>query len=170
MTVVLCMILLCGCSGKSKYAGVYEGFYGAKIVLFEDGTCNHLGDAAKWKVRSGNLTISVEHPDRYYLDVYVNEEVQELFAVYTQLLGGYLLMMNNIDDSNIEEMEYFESDGMLRLKLKEKDEDKVLRNALSAAEGVEKVEDYVEKGSTKKYEYKIAGNTIVTEFGDYIKQ
>ena len=78
--------------------------------------------------------------------------------------------MNNIDDSNVEKMEYFESDGMLRIKLKEKDEGKVLRNALSDAEGFEKVEDYVEKGSAKKYEYKIAGNTIVTQFGDYIKQ
>ena len=169
--VLLIYITACaGCSGKSDYAGVYDGPYDARIVLFEDGTCSHLGDNASWKVRSGNLTITVEYPDKYYYDVYVSEATQEQYAVYTEALGAYLLMMNNIDDSNIEKMEYFESDGMLRIKLKDKDEDKVLCNALSVAEGVEKVEDYVDKGSAKKYEYKIAENTIVTGFGDYIKQ
>jgi len=170
LVLIISVTVCAGCTGKSDYAGVYESAYGTRIVLFEDGTCKHLDDDAKWKVRSGNLTITRQLPDKYYLDVYVNEEVQEMFAVCTQLLGGYLLMMNNIDDSNIDKMEYFESDGMLRIKLKEKDKDDVLRNALSVAEGVEKVEDYIEKGSTRKYEYKVAGNSIMTEVGDYIKK
>ena len=173
MTVVLCMVLLCGCSGKSKYAGVYNGPYGAKIVLFEDGTCDHLGDDASWKVRAGNLTITREYPDKYYLDVYMDitaQEWSELYRSYKTFGWIFLFTIENIDTSNVADIEYFAFEGRLRIELKEKDKDNALKEALLDVEYIDSVKNDVEKGSTKEYEYKIAGNTIVTGFGDYIKQ
>ena len=79
-------------------------------------------------------------------------------------------MLENIDASNVADVEYFAFEGRMRIKLKDPNEDNALKEALLDVEYVDSVKKDVEKGSAKEYEYKIAGNTIVTGFGDYIKQ
>ena len=93
-----------------------------------------------------------------------------LYRSYKTFGWIFLFTIENIDTSNVADIEYFAFEGRLRIELKEKDKDNALKEALLDVEYIDSVKNDVEKGSTKEYEYKIAGNTIVTGFGDYIKQ
>lgn len=170
--LVLCAVILCGCSGNAKLAGVYRAENMPSdmntVILYKDGTCEYLeNENGKWSVKGNELTVTIQHPDKYYVDVYIKDDAQN----YPLDLQGYLLRETA---PQIISWEVYEWDNMVRVKVSSKDEMKQTCKALAKLDQVAKAEEYVLEGGKSKYRFKVADNCLIREMGSndiiYVKE
>ena len=170
--IMLCAVILCGCSGNEKLAGVYKAENMPSdmdtVILYKDGSCQYLEKTnAKWSVKGKKLTITIQHPDTYYVDAYIDDTAN----TYPLDLQGYLLREAA---PNILSWEVYEWDNMVRVKVSSKDEMKQTSKVLAKLEDVAKAEEYVLEGGKSRYVFTVADNCLIREMGNndiiYVKK
>lgn len=170
--IILCAVILCGCSGNDKLAGVYQAENMPsdmnRIILYKDGSCQYLEKTnAKWSVKGKELTVTIQHPDTYYVDVYMDDTVHAYF------LDSYGYSFREAAP-NILSWEVYEWDNMVRVKVASKDEMKQTCKVLAKLENVAKAEEYVLKGGKSRYIFTVADNCLIREMGNndiiYVKK
>lgn len=170
--VMICAVILCGCSGNEKLAGVYqaEGMPSDMdtVILYKDGSCQYLEKTnAKWSVKGNDLTITIQHPDTYHVDVYIDDTANTI-SLDLQI---YLL---RDAAPNILSWELYEWDNMVRVKVASKDEMKQTRKVLAKLDNVAKAEEYVREGGKSRYVFTVADNCLIREMGNndiiYVKK
>ena len=170
--IILCAVILCGCSGNEKLAGVYQAENMPSdmdtVILYKDGSCQYLEKTnAKWSVKGNDLTITIQHPDNYYVDVYMDD------TVYSYFLDSYGYSFREAAP-NIIKWEVYEWDNMVRVKVASNDEMKQTRKVLSKLDNVVKAEEYVLEGGKSRYVFTVADNCLIREMGNndiiYVKK
>ncbi len=176
--IMLCAVILCGCSGNEKLAGVYQAENMPSdmdtVILYKDGSCQYLEkNNAKWSVKGNDLTITIQHPDTYYVDVYFHVDlyIDDSGNICTLEAQGYRLREAA---PNILSWEVFGWDNMVRVKVKSKDEMKQTRKVLAKLDNVAKAEEYILEGGKSRYVFTVADNCLIREMGNndiiYVKK
>ena len=156
--LALCVALLEGCTGKTELTGVYTSQAAAEnIILYKDGTAEYLGaDNATWKVRADTLTITLHHPETYYLDVYLDNTIlteAEMRATATQI--------NRLE--NVISCDYTAEANWFRVELRERDHDGSTATNISQLSGVINVEEFIAPAWTTDHDLTILDGCLVKE-------
>lgn len=129
VAVILCIALLTGCSASSSMVGVYQSVATQdRIILYKDGDCEYLGyEDATWNVNGDTLTITLHLPDRYGLDVYLNNEV--LTEAEARAITAKINVLENVESCT------YVQNGVY-VQLKKADTDKETARKIAQLPGV----------------------------------
>ena len=168
IVILICLIVLCGCSNKNDLVGVYMAKSVSTpndaIILYEDGRCSYFGDKdTQWETKDDTVTITKRDADKYYIDVYLDNALSsaEMMSVATKC--------NRIE--NVYSSEFISEVSKIRVEIISKTESETTQKELSEISGVAKTEFFVLEGAIHKYEFDIIDNCLVNSTGSvYIKQ
>ena len=168
IVILICLIVLCGCSNKNDLVGVYMAKSVSTpndaIILYEDGQCSYFGDKdTQWETKDDTVTITKREPDEYYIEVYLDNALSstEMRSVATKF--------NRIE--NIYSSNFISELCMVRVEIVSKADSEQTQKELLKISGVTKTEFYILEGAIHKYKFDIIDNCLVNSIGSvYIKQ
>ena len=168
IVVLICIIVLCGCSSKNQLVGVYMAKSVSTpndaIVLYDGGKCTYFGDnAATWEISNDVVTITKREPDKYYIDAYLDSS---LTLTEKQSFGT---KFNRIE--NVYSCTFFVNEGKMRIEIDNKNNINQTQENLSGISGVTSVEIVVLQGTVHQYTFNVIDNCLVNNSGNvYIRQ
>ena len=168
IVMLICLIVLCGCSNKKDLVGVYMAKNVSTpndaIILYEDGNCSYFGDKdTKWETKDDTVTITKREPDEYYIDVYLDNT---LSSVEMKSIGTKCNEIESVYSST-----FISEESKIRVEIISQKGSEKTQEALLDISGVTKTEFIVLPGAVHNYKFDIVDNCLVNNGGSvYIKQ
>ena len=167
IVILICSMAMYGCSKKDKLVGAYMAknvsSSNEAIVLFKDGTCSYFGDSdTKWKATGDRVTISKQNPDKYYINVNIDNALSD---IEKKAVVTYCSRIENVLDG------IYYAEGIAQFEIESKKVSDEVMEELSAIKGVTSVEFLTVEGGIYTYEFNVVDNCLVSSNGNvYIKQ
>ena len=168
IVMLVCLIVLCGCSNKKDLVGVYMAKNVSTpndaIILYEDGSCSYFGDKdTNWEMKDDTVTITKREPDTYYIDIYLDNT---LSSAEMRSIGTKCNVIENVYSSM-----FVSEESKIRIEIINKNNSEQTQEAISDISGVIKTEFFVLPGVVHNYRFDIVDNCLVNSGGSvYIKQ
>jgi len=168
IVMLICLIVLCGCSNKKDLVGVYMAKNVSTpndaIILYEDGNCSYFGDKdTKWETKDDTVTITKREPDEYYIDVYLDNA---LSSAEKRSIGTKCNVIENVYSST-----FISEESKIRVEIISEKDSEQTQEALLDISGVTRTEFVVLSGDVHNYKFDIIDNCLVSSGGSvYIKQ